>query len=45
MFNKRESEELEFKKSISELKEGVICLCSMLNKNQHGICCFALKMK
>ena len=43
MFNKRESEELEFKKSVSELKEGVISLSSMLNKNQHGILLFGVK--
>lgn len=43
MFNKRESEELEFKKSVSELKEGVISLTSMLNKSQHGILLFGVK--
>ena len=43
MDKKRENEELEFKKSVSELKEGVISLASMLNKNQHGILIFGIK--
>lgn len=32
----RETETLEFKKSTSELKEGVISIASMLNKHQKG---------
>ena len=32
----REIETIEFKKTISELKEGVISLSSMLNKNGEG---------
>ena len=43
MLIKRETEEIEFKKSTSELKEGVISLSSMLNKNQHGILLFGIK--
>lgn len=39
----RESEELEFKKTTSELKEGVISLVSMLNKHGHGILLFGVK--
>ena len=39
---KRESETIEFKKSTSELKEGVISLASMLNKNGWGILYFAV---
>ena len=39
----RELEELEFKKTISELKEGVISLSSMLNKRGHGILYFGVK--
>ena len=33
----RESEELEFKKTTAELREGVISLASMLNKHGHGV--------
>ena len=40
---KRESETIEFKKSTSELKEGVISLASMLNKNGWGILYFGVK--
>ena len=40
---RRESETLEFKKSTSELKEGVISLSSMLNKHQNGVLYFGVK--
>ncbi|MBQ7502574.1 putative DNA binding domain-containing protein [bacterium] len=40
---KRESDTIEFKKSTSELKEGVISLASMLNKNGWGILYFGVK--
>lgn len=43
MINDRETEELEFKKSVSELKEGVISLSSMLNKRGHGVLLFGVK--
>lgn len=39
---KRESESVEFKKSTSELKQGVISLSSMLNKCGHGILYFGI---
>lgn len=39
----RETEELEFKKTLSELKEGLISLSSMLNKSGHGIVYFGVK--
>lgn len=39
----RETEELEFKKTIYELKEGIISLSSMLNKHGHGIVYFGVK--
>ena len=42
MFN-RENEELEFKKTTAELKEGVISLASMLNKHGHGVLYFGIK--
>ena len=38
-----ENETLEFKKSISELKEGIISLSSMLNKSGYGILYFGVK--
>lgn len=38
-----ETENLEFKKSISELKEGIISLCSMLNKSGYGVLYFGVK--
>ncbi|MBQ9015382.1 MAG: ATP-binding protein [Firmicutes bacterium] len=41
--DKRETETLEFKKSTSELKEGVISLGSMLNKHNHGLLYFGVK--
>ncbi|MCF0109976.1 MAG: putative DNA binding domain-containing protein [Erysipelotrichaceae bacterium] len=40
---KRETEQLEFKKSTSELKEGVISLTSMLNKHGHGLLYFGIR--
>ena len=42
MLNK-ENEELEFKKTTAELKEGVISLASMLNKHGHGVLYFGVK--
>ncbi len=39
----RESENIEFKKSTSELKEAVISLSSMLNKSGHGIVYFGVR--
>lgn len=39
----RETENIEFKKSTSELKEAVISLSSMLNKSGHGIVFFGVK--
>lgn len=39
---KRESEILEFKKSVSELKQGVISLASMLNKRGEGTLYFGV---
>lgn len=39
----RENEETEFKKTVSELREGVISLSSMLNKSGHGIVYFGVK--
>ena len=39
----REIETVEFKKTISELKEGVISLSSMLNKNGEGTLYFGVK--
>ena len=39
----REIETIEFKKTISELKEGVISLSSMLNKNGEGTLFFGVK--
>lgn len=41
--DKRETETLEFKKSTSELKEGVISLGSMLNKHNYGLLYFGVK--
>lgn len=38
-----ETETIEFKKSISELKEGIISISSMLNKNGFGILYFGIK--
>ncbi len=43
MIPKRESETIEFKKTISELKEGVISLTSMLNKHGEGVLYFGVK--
>ena len=39
----RESEQLEYKKTTAELKEGVISLASMLNKHGHGVLYFGIK--
>ncbi|HNZ77106.1 MAG TPA: ATP-binding protein, partial [Bacilli bacterium] len=39
----KEGEKLEFKKTISELKEGVISLASMLNKSGEGTLLFGVK--
>lgn len=39
----RETEKIEFKKTVSELKEGVISLSSMLNKNGEGTLLFGVK--
>ena len=40
---KRESETIEFKKTTSEVKEGVISLASMLNKSGVGTVYFGVK--
>ena len=40
---KRENEQLEYKKTTAELKEGVISLSSMLNKHGHGVLYFGVK--
>ena len=39
----KESETLELKKSMSELKEGIISIASMLNKRQEGRLYFGIK--
>ena len=39
----RENEQLEYKKTTAELKEGVISLASMLNKHGRGILYFGVK--
>ena len=39
----KETELIEFKKSTGELKEGVISLASMLNKNGGGTLYFGVK--
>lgn len=38
-----ETESLEFKKTTGELKEGIISLTSMLNKNNYGVLYFGVK--
>lgn len=38
-----ENEQIEYKKSTGELKEGMISLCSMLNKNGYGELYFGVK--
>ena len=38
-----ETEKIEFKKTTSELKEGIISLASMLNKNGYGVLYFGVK--
>lgn len=40
---KRETDEVEFKKTTAELKEGVISLASMLNNHGHGVLYFGVK--
>ncbi len=40
----KENETLEFKKSIGELKEGVISISSKLNKSGYGRLYFGIKM-
>ena len=40
---RRENEEVEFKKTTSELREGVISLSSMLNKSNHGVVYFGIR--
>lgn len=42
MVEKRENEKLEFKKSTSELKQAIISLSSMLNKNNYGLLYFGV---
>ena len=42
IMEKRESELIEFKKSTSELKQGVISLSSMLNKHGKGVVYFGV---
>ena len=39
----KENEEIEFKKSTSETKEGIHSICSMLNKNKKGCIYFGVK--
>lgn len=43
MLPKKENEKIEFKKSISELKESFISITSMLNKNSLGVLYFGIK--
>ncbi len=38
-----ETENIEFKKTTGELKEGIISLTSMLNKNGYGVLYFGVK--
>ena len=40
---RKENDELEFKKTTAELKEGVISLASMLNHHGHGVLYFGIK--
>ena len=42
MFEKRENEKLEFKKSTSELKQAIVSISSMLNKNNYGVLYFGV---
>lgn len=39
----KETENIEFKKSVSELKEGIISISSMLNKSGYGVVYFGVK--
>lgn len=41
----REDEHKEFKKSVGELKEGIISICSMLNKHGYGTLYFGVNDK
>lgn len=43
IMEKSESEKIEFKKSTSQLKEAVISLCAMLNKQGKGLVYFGIK--
>ena len=38
-----ETEQVEFKKTTGELKEGMVSLASMLNKNGKGVLYFGVK--
>ena len=38
----QENEEVELKKSLTQLKEGIIYMCSMLNKGNKGIVYFGI---
>ena len=38
----QENEEVELKKSLTQLKEGIISMCSMLNKGNKGIVYFGI---
>ncbi len=38
-----ENENVEFKKSTGELKQGVISICAILNKHQKGTLLFGVK--
>ena len=39
----KETETLEFKKSISELKDGIKSICAILNKHKEGKIIFGIK--
>lgn len=41
--DKREAEAVEFKRSTTYLREGIISLCSMLNRNKKGIVIFGVR--
>ena len=38
-----ETEQIEFKKSTGELKEGIISIASMLNKHKNGVLYFGVR--
>ena len=42
MFQKRENEKLESKKSTSEIKQAIVSISSMLNKNNYGVLYFGV---